>query len=88
MTIALISSEKRIKMKKDHDPVERLAFHLIVYRDDAVEIAKNGLRCDQLGLPIKKYLGENDLNRTQSIGVFEQAIQKTACRYSNDRMFF
>ena len=81
-----------MKMKKDHDPVERLAFHLIVYRDEAVKIAKNGLRCDQLTLPIKKYLGKHDLStrvvRTHSSDTFQQANQQTACRYPNVRMFF
>ena len=52
------SSEKRIKMKKDQDVIERLAFHLITYRDVAINVATNGLSSDQLSFPIDKYLGE------------------------------
>ncbi|CAF4672940.1 unnamed protein product [Rotaria sp. Silwood1] len=50
-------NEKRIKMKKDHDPIERLGFHLIAYRDIALNVANNGLHCEQLSFTIEKYLG-------------------------------
>jgi len=53
----LFFREKRIKMKKDQDPIERLAFHLITYRDVALNVANDGLRCEQLSFPIEKYLG-------------------------------
>ena len=52
-------SEKRIKMKKDQDPIERLAFHLITYRGVAVNVANNGLASEELTFPIDKYLGEH-----------------------------
>jgi hypothetical protein len=39
-------------------PIERLAFHLIVSRDMALNIATNGLQCEQLSFPIDKYLGQ------------------------------
>ncbi len=55
------SSEKRIKMKKEQDPIERLAFHLITYRDVAVNVANNGLNSEQLSFPIDRYLGEISL---------------------------
>jgi hypothetical protein len=45
-------------MKKDQDPIERLAFHLITYRDVALNVANNGLTSEQLSFPIEKYLGE------------------------------
>jgi hypothetical protein len=45
-------------MKKDQDPIERLAFHLITYRDVALNIANDGLRSEQLSFPIEKYLGK------------------------------
>jgi hypothetical protein len=51
-------SEKRVKMKKDQDPIERLAFHLITYRDVALNVANNGLMSDQLTFSIDKYLGK------------------------------
>ncbi|CAF4342904.1 unnamed protein product, partial [Rotaria sp. Silwood2] len=50
-------NEKRIKMKKDQDPIERLGFHLIAYRDVALNVANNGLHCEQLSFTIEKYLG-------------------------------
>ncbi|CAF1260744.1 unnamed protein product [Adineta steineri] len=50
-------NEKRIKMKKDQDPIERLAFHLITYRDVALNVANNGIQCEQLSFPIDKHLG-------------------------------
>jgi hypothetical protein len=50
-------TEKRIKMKKEQDPIERLAFHLITYRDVAVNVANNGLNSEQLSFPIDRYLG-------------------------------
>jgi hypothetical protein len=58
-----IFSEKRIKMKKDQDPIERLAFHLITYRDVALNVANDGLRCEQLSFPIDKYLGKFFMNK-------------------------
>jgi hypothetical protein len=45
-------------MKKEQDPIERLAFHLITYRDVASSVANDGLRCEQLSFPIQKYLGK------------------------------
>lgn len=54
----IYSSERRIKMKKDQDITERLAFHLITYRAVAINVATNGLSSDQLSFPIEKYLGE------------------------------
>ncbi|CAF1486170.1 unnamed protein product [Adineta ricciae] len=50
-------NEKRLKMKKEQDPIERLAFHLVTYRDVATNIASDGLNCGQLSFPIEKYLG-------------------------------
>jgi hypothetical protein len=50
-------------MKKDQDPIERLAFHLITYRDVALNVANDGLRCEQLSFPIDKYLGKFSMNR-------------------------
>jgi hypothetical protein len=44
-------------MKKDRDPTERFAFHLITSRDLALNIATDGLQCEQLSFPIEKYLG-------------------------------
>jgi len=51
------SSEKRMKMKQEQDPIERLAFHLITYRDVALTIANDGLHCEQLSFSCEKYLG-------------------------------
>jgi hypothetical protein len=45
-------------MKKDRDPTERFAFHLITSRDLALNIATDGLQCEQLSFPIEKYLGK------------------------------
>lgn len=45
-------------MKKEQDPVERLAFHLITYRDVALTVANDGLHCEQLSFSIEKYLGK------------------------------
>jgi hypothetical protein len=45
-------------MKKDQDLTERLAFHLIAYRDLALNVATDGLSCGQLSFPIEKYLGK------------------------------
>ena len=45
-------------MKREQDPVERLAFHLVTYREEAVRIANNGLDSEQLSFQIEKYLGE------------------------------
>jgi hypothetical protein len=45
-------------MRKEQEPVERLAFHLITYRDEALKIANNGLNSEQLSFPIEKCLGE------------------------------
>jgi hypothetical protein len=45
-------------MKKDQEPIERLAFHLITYRDVAVNVANDGLRSEQLSFSIEKYLGK------------------------------
>ncbi|CAF4701901.1 unnamed protein product [Rotaria socialis] len=50
-------NEKRMKMKKDQDPIERFGFHLITYRDVALNVANNGVQCEQLFFPIEKYLG-------------------------------
>ncbi|CAF0729167.1 unnamed protein product [Adineta ricciae] len=50
-------NEKRLKMKKEQDPIERLAFHLVNYRDVAANVASDGLNCEQLSFPIEKYLG-------------------------------
>ena len=51
-------SERRIQMKKEHDPTERFAFHLITSREMALSIANDGLACEQLTFPIEKYLGK------------------------------
>ncbi|CAF1244746.1 unnamed protein product [Adineta steineri] len=48
---------RRIQMKKSQDPTERFAFHLITSRDSALDIATNGLTCEQLSFSIDKYLG-------------------------------
>ena len=45
-------------MKKEQDPVERFAFHLIKSRDIALTIATDGLTCEQLTFSIDKYLGK------------------------------
>lgn len=50
-------NEKRLKMKKEQDPIERLAFHLITYRDVALTVANDGLRSEQLSFSCEKYLG-------------------------------
>jgi hypothetical protein len=50
-------------MKKDQDPIERFAFHLITSRDIALNIATDGLNCDQLSFSIEKYLGIFILSR-------------------------
>ena len=47
-----------MRMKQEHDPIERLAFHLITDRNLASTIANEGLTHEQLSLPTKKYLGE------------------------------
>jgi hypothetical protein len=44
-------------MKKDHDLTERFAFHLITSKDIALNIANDGLSCEQLSFSIDKYLG-------------------------------
>jgi len=44
-------------MKKDRDPTERFAFHLIPSKDLALNIANDGLNCQQLSFSIDKYLG-------------------------------
>jgi hypothetical protein len=51
-------SERRIQMKKTQDPTERFAFHLITSRDIALNIATDGLTCEQLSFSIEKYLGK------------------------------
>lgn len=58
MKFCLLYSEKRIKMKKDQEPTERLAFHLITYRGVALNVANNGLQCEQLSFSTEKYLGK------------------------------
>ncbi|CAM4812404.1 unnamed protein product [Rotaria magnacalcarata] len=50
-------NEKRMTMKKDQDPIERFGFHLITYRDVALNVANNGVQCEQLFFPVEKYLG-------------------------------
>ncbi|CAF4251535.1 unnamed protein product [Rotaria sp. Silwood2] len=50
-------NEKRTQMKKDQDPIERFAFHLITSRDIALNIATDGLTCQQLSFSLDKYLG-------------------------------
>lgn len=50
-------SERRSQMKKEQDPVERLAFHLVSSRDVALSIANDGLSCEQLSFSLDKYLG-------------------------------
>jgi hypothetical protein len=45
-------------MKKNQDPTERFAFHLITSRDIALNIATDGLTCEQLSFSIEKYLGK------------------------------
>ncbi len=49
-------------MKKDRDPTERFAFLLITNRDLALNIATDGLQCEQLTFPIDKYLGKLNTN--------------------------
>lgn len=44
-------------MKQEHDFTERFAFHLITSRDTALNIATDGLSCEQLPFSIDKYLG-------------------------------
>lgn len=44
-------------MKKEHEIVERLAFHIVLDRHVASQIANDGLKCDQLSMPIDAYLG-------------------------------
>lgn len=51
-------SERKIKMKKDQDITERFAFHLVSSRDTALNIANDGLSCEQLSFTIDKYLGK------------------------------
>ena len=51
-------SERRIQMKKTQDPTERFAFHLITSRDIALNIATDGLSCEQLAFSTDKYLGK------------------------------
>ncbi|CAF1006016.1 unnamed protein product [Rotaria sp. Silwood1] len=50
-------NERRTQMKKDQDPIERFAFHLITSRDTAINIANDGLTCEQLSFSLDKYLG-------------------------------
>lgn len=51
-------SERKIRMKKEQNPTERFAFHLIPSRTMALTIATEGLSSEQLTLPIEKYLGK------------------------------
>jgi hypothetical protein len=51
-------SEKRQKLKKEQEPIERLAFQLLVQSDAALSIATDGLSCEQLFFPSDKYLGQ------------------------------
>lgn len=57
LELSFFSSEKRQKLKKEQEPIERLAFQLIVQRDAALPIATGGLSCEQLSLSSEKYLG-------------------------------
>jgi hypothetical protein len=47
-----------MEMRKNQEPTERFAFHLIKSRDTALTIATDGLICEQLPFSIDKYLGE------------------------------
>ncbi len=44
-------------MKKNQDPTERFAFHLITSRDIALNIASDGLCSEHVSFSIDKYLG-------------------------------
>ncbi|CAF4014095.1 unnamed protein product, partial [Rotaria magnacalcarata] len=50
-------NERKIQMKKTQDSTERFAFHLITSRDSALNIANDGLMCEQLSFSIDQYLG-------------------------------
>ncbi|UJR13818.1 hypothetical protein I4U23_000829 [Adineta vaga] len=50
-------NERKLEMKKSQDQIERFAFHLVSSRDIAMNIANDGLSCEQLTFPIDKYLG-------------------------------
>ncbi|CAF3881192.1 unnamed protein product [Rotaria sordida] len=50
-------NERKTQMKKDQDPTERFAFHLITSRDIALNIATDGITCEQLSFSLDKYLG-------------------------------
>jgi hypothetical protein len=75
-------------MKKDQDPIERLAFHLITYRDVASSVANDGLRCEQLSFPIQKYLGNlfKIFNKSNFL-FFEKVIRRMVFIYQDVQMF-
>ena len=58
-------------MKQEHNPIERLAFHLIPSRDIALQIATDGLRCEQLSFSIDNYLGKFIKNSKKKQTKFE-----------------
>lgn len=86
-------SDKRTQMKKDKEPMERLAFHLVSNRDVALTIAKEGLRCKQLSLKIDKYLGESinsppvKINRPWSRSLIKGILTMVSI-CADDRMYF
>ncbi len=76
-------------MKKDRDPTERFAFHLITSRDLALNIATDGLQCEQLSFPIEKYLGNFILKIVDwLIDDFSKAIRKMVFICQDVQMFF
>ncbi|CAF0755983.1 unnamed protein product [Adineta ricciae] len=50
-------NERKIRMKKSQDQIERYAFHLVLTRDMATKIATDGILCGELTFSIDKYLG-------------------------------
>lgn len=76
-------------MKKEQDPVERLAFHLVTQRSVAITLANEGIHCEQLSFAIDKSLGESsELFSVCTHFVLVQATQRTVCIYQNDRTCF
>ena len=85
-----VCSERRMQMKKEHDLTERLAFHLITSRTTALNIATDGLSCEQLTFPIEKYLGkfiENSPSVVHLSVYLYQEILKMEFIYHVDPMF-
>lgn len=51
-------SDRRIEMRQENKLIECFAFHTVCQRENALNIGKNGLTCQQLAFNIDKFLGD------------------------------